>query len=74
MTENLVAEFSSRFDQPAISLTVRNCLRELQGSPSAARVVGLERLARDRLLAHLEIMDDRPCPTAGSKPSDKGRR
>jgi hypothetical protein len=49
-----VAEFGAHVDQAAISGTVREGLRDLQCSPAAARVVGLERLARNRLNALIE--------------------
>lgn len=54
VTAQLVAEFGAHVDQTAISGTVREGLHDLQCSPAAACVVGLERLARNRLNALIE--------------------
>jgi hypothetical protein len=54
VTAQLVAEFGAHVDKAAISGTVREGLRDLQCSPAAACVVGLERLARNRLVALIE--------------------
>jgi hypothetical protein len=51
VTEHLVAEFSATIDQGTITGVVLRGLHDLQCSPAAARVVGLERLTRDRLRA-----------------------
>jgi hypothetical protein len=51
VTEQLMAEFGARFDRRAIGGVVLSALHDLQCSPAAARVVGLERLTRDRLRA-----------------------
>lgn len=49
VTEHLTAEFAASIDRGAIGEVVLGGLHDLQCSPAAARVVGLERLARDRL-------------------------
>jgi hypothetical protein len=54
VTAQLVAEFGAHVDRSAISGTVHEGLRDLQCSPAAARVVGLECLARNRLNALIE--------------------
>jgi hypothetical protein len=54
VTAHLIAEFGAHVDPDAISGVVRQVLCDLQCSPVAARVVGLERLARDRLIALIE--------------------
>jgi hypothetical protein len=54
ITTSLTAEFGAHVDRVAISGVVREGLHDLQCSPVAARVVGLERLARDRLTALIE--------------------
>jgi len=51
VTEHLVAEFGAHVDRGAITGVVLRGLCDLQCSPAAARVVGLERLARDRIRA-----------------------
>jgi hypothetical protein len=51
VTERLMAEFGARIDRSAIRGVVLGGLHDLQCSPAAARVVGLERLTRDRLRA-----------------------
>jgi hypothetical protein len=51
ITEHLMAEFGASIDRSAISGVVLRGLQDLQCSPAAARVVGLERLTRDRLRA-----------------------
>jgi hypothetical protein len=51
VTEHLMAEFGGRIDRSAISGVVLSGLHDLQCSPAAARVVGLEHLTRDRLRA-----------------------
>jgi hypothetical protein len=54
VTTHLMAEFGAHVDRTAISGVVREGLHDLQCSPAAARVVGLERLARNRLIALIE--------------------
>jgi hypothetical protein len=54
VTVHLMAEFGAHVDRAAISGVVREGLHDLQCSPGAARVVGLERLARYRLIALIE--------------------
>lgn len=49
VTEHLVAEFGARVDRGAVNDVVLRGLHDLQCTPAAARVVGLERLARDRI-------------------------
>ena len=51
VTEHLVAEFGAHVERGAITGVVLRGLCDLQCSPAAARVVGLERLARDRIRA-----------------------
>lgn len=51
ITQHLMAEFGASIDPSAISGVVLRGLHDLQCSPAAARVVGLERLTRDRLRA-----------------------
>jgi hypothetical protein len=51
VTEHLIAEFGARIDRSAIAGVVLRGLGDMQCTPAAARVVGLERLARDRLRA-----------------------
>lgn len=51
ITEQLTAEFGAGLDRSSISRVVLRSLHDLQCSPAAARVVGLERLTRERLRA-----------------------
>jgi hypothetical protein len=51
VTADLMAEFGAHLERAAVSGAVREGLHDLQCSPAAARVVGLERLARNRLIA-----------------------
>jgi formate-dependent phosphoribosylglycinamide formyltransferase (GAR transformylase) len=54
VTAHLMSEFGAHVDRTAVSGVVREGLHDLQGSPAAARVVGLECLARNRLIALIE--------------------
>ena len=54
VTAHLTAEFGAHVGRAAINGVVRDGLHDLQCSPAAARVVGLERLARNRLIALIE--------------------
>ena len=54
VTAHLTAEFGAHVGRAAINGVVRDGLHDLQCSPAAARVVGLERLARNRLVALIE--------------------
>jgi hypothetical protein len=54
VTADLMAEFGAHLERAAVSGVVREGLHDLQCSPAAARVVGLERLARSRLIALIE--------------------
>jgi hypothetical protein len=54
VTADLMAEFGAHLERAAVSGVVRDGLHDLQCSPAAARVVGLERLARNRLIALVE--------------------
>jgi formate-dependent phosphoribosylglycinamide formyltransferase (GAR transformylase) len=54
VTTQLMAEFGAHVDRAAISGVVQDGLHDLQCSPAAARVVGLERLARNRLITLIE--------------------
>lgn len=51
ITEQLTAEFGASLDRSSISRIVLRGLHDLQCSPAAARVVGLERLMRERIRA-----------------------
>jgi hypothetical protein len=57
VTAHLMTEFGAHVDRTAVSGVVREGLHDLQGSPAAARVVGLERLARNRLITLIEEGD-----------------
>jgi hypothetical protein len=63
VTEHLVAEFGARVDRSAISGVVLRGLHDLQCSPAAACVVGLERLTRDRLRALVDEDESRARPS-----------
>jgi hypothetical protein len=54
VTADLMAEFGAHLERAAVSEAVREGLRDLQCSPAAARMVGLDRLARNRLIALVE--------------------
>lgn len=54
VTAHLMTEFGAHVDRAAISGVVREGLHDLQCSPAAGRVVGLESLARNRLIAMTE--------------------
>ena len=54
VTEKLVADHGAHIDLATISRAVLDCLHDLQGSPAAACAVGLEHLARSRLLELIE--------------------
>ena len=54
ITEKLVADHGAHIDLDTINRAVLDCLHDLQGSPAAACTVGLEHLARRRLLELIE--------------------
>jgi len=59
VTADLMAEFGAHLERAAVSGVVREGLHDLQCSPAAACVVGLERLARNRLIALVEQGESR---------------
>ncbi len=50
VAERLMAEFEDRLGLPQITQVVRDCRRDLEGTPDGALPELVERLARQRLL------------------------
>ena len=58
VADHLRTEFGARIETSTISAVVRDALHDLQGSTTAACTVGLECLARRRLVALSRAAED----------------
>jgi hypothetical protein len=63
VAERLMGELGDRIDLLTISTVVVAACHDLQGSGTAARTVGLEALARGRLLALIPVPEQRTAVT-----------
>jgi hypothetical protein len=63
VAERLMGEFGDRIDLLTISTVVLAACHDLRGSGGAARTVGLEALARGRLLALISVPEQRTAVT-----------